>query len=229
MGAADGQRKITADRARVLGVVADRMCSLPDDRPRRIAVDGITGSGKTTFAGELADELQRRGLPVIRVTMDGFHNPRAIRYRQGRGSADGYYDDAYDFDSVRRALLDPLGPDGDRRYRTAVIDLAADLPVDDPPVEAPRDAVLVVDGSFLQKPALRAAWDHVVFLDASFEAAAARGIDRDAELLGGRDAAAAAFTNRYHAAQRRYLAEHHPADQADTVIAHDEPAHPSIR
>lgn len=218
----------TPEREQVLRAVADRVTSLADDRPRRVAVDGITAVGKTTFAGDLAAELDRRGFSVVRVSMDGFHNPRAIRYRQGRGSADGYYEDAYDFDSVRRHLLDPLGPGGDRRYREAVIDLATDTPIDAAPVEAPRGAVLVVDGSFLQKPSLRDAWDHVVYLRASFEAAAARGVRRDAQLLGGTEVAEVAFRDRYHSAQRRYLAECDPEAHADTVIDHEDPTRPAI-
>lgn len=218
----------TAERSAILQTVAGRIAMLSGDRPRRVAIDGITASGKTSFADDLASELHRRGLPVIRVSMDGFHNPRAVRYRQGRGSADGYYEDAYDFESVRRRLLDPLGPGGDRRYREAVIDLATDTPVEAEPTSAPRDAVLVVDGSFLQKPVLRGAWDHVVYLRATFEAAATRGVRRDADLLGGVEAATAAFRDRYHAAQHRYLAECDPEANADTVVEHDDPAQPSL-
>ncbi len=219
---------LTSERAAVLSEVAARIERLPDVRPRRVAIDGITAAGKTTFADELASELRLRGTTVLRVSMDGFHNPKAIRYRQGRGSADGFYEDAYDFESVRRNLLDPLGPGGDRRYRTAVIDLATDEPVAPTPIEAPIDAVLLVDGSFLQKPALRDAWDHVVFLDASFEAAAARGVARDASQLGGTDMAAAAFRDRYHAAQRRYLSECDPVAAAGTVVRHDDPGRPML-
>jgi uridine kinase len=208
--------------------IADRVAAFGTDRPVRVAVDGITGAGKTTFAEHLADTLRDQGRPVVRVTMDGFHHPRAVRYRQGRGSADGYYEDAYDFEAVRRVLLDPLGPGGDGRYRTAVIDLAADVPVEEAPVAAPPGSVLVVDGSFLQKPALRDGWDLVVYLRASFEAAEERGARRDADLLGGLDAARSAFRTRYHAAQRRYLAECDPEAHADVVVDVEDPAHPIL-
>ena len=196
--------------------------------PTRVAIDGITAAGKTTFAAALTTALRDLGRTVIPVTMDGFHHPRATRYRQGRGSADGYYEDAYDLDAVRRSLLAPLGPGGDRRYRKAIIDLATDEPVDEPPRTAERDAVLVVDGSFLQKPALRDAWDLVVHLRTSFAAAEARGARRDADALGGLDAARTAFRTRYHAAQRRYLAECDPEANADVVLDVEDPATPIL-
>jgi uridine kinase len=211
-----------------LGACSDRIDAMVPGHPTRVAIDGITGAGKTTFAGRLAAAFQERGRTVLHVSMDGFHHPRAVRYRQGRGSADGYYEDAYDFAAVRGVLLDPLGPDGDRRIRTAVIDLASDTPVDAPPLEVPDDAVLVVDGSFLQKPALRDAWDVVVYLRATFAAAAERGARRDAAALGGLDAARAAFRDRYHPAQRRYLAECDPDAAADLVVDVEDPAHPEL-
>lgn len=206
--------------------IAEQIMALGTERRVRVAVDGITAAGKTTFAQRLADGVQERGRPVIRVSMDGFHHPRAVRYQQGRGSADGYYEDAYDFGSARRALLDPLGLLGDGRYRTAVIDLAADEPVDEPPELAAQNAVLVVDASFPQKREVRDAWDFVVYLRASFEAAEERGARRDAELLGGVDAARSVFRSRYHAAHRRYLAECDPEANADIVIDVEDPAAP---
>lgn len=84
------------ERANVVDQVA-RLLDVPIDHPLRVAVDGVTASGKTTFANELGDAVRALGRPCVRVSMDGFHNPRATRYRKGRESPDGYYDDAYDF------------------------------------------------------------------------------------------------------------------------------------
>lgn len=204
-------------------VACDRIAELDPGHPARVAVDGITAVGKTTFADALATALRQRGRSVVRVSMDGFHYPRTVRYRQGRTSAAGYYEDAYDLASVRRVLLDPLGPQGDRRYRSAVIDLATDTPIDGPVLTANPDDVLVVDGSFLQKPILRDAWDLVVYLHAGFAAAEERGVARDADLLGSTEAARLAFRSRYHAAQRRYLAECTPARGADLCIDAEDP------
>lgn len=212
----------------LLDQVGRRIGAAELGHPIRVAVDGITAAGKTTFADALAAALRSHGRTVIRVSMDGFHHPRSVRYRQGRGSADGYYEDAYDHGAVRTALLDPLGPGGDRQYRTAVIDLAADVPVDGPPELAEPDDVLVVDGSFLQKPVLRDAWDIVIYLRTSFEAAEERGARRDAELLGGIDQARSTFRTRYHAAQRRYLDECDPEAAADIVIDVEDPADPRL-
>jgi uridine kinase len=43
--------------------------------PLSVAVDGIDAAGKTTLVDSLRDEFERRGRHVIRVSIDGFHNP----------------------------------------------------------------------------------------------------------------------------------------------------------
>ncbi|SEQ19425.1 gamma-glutamylcyclotransferase [Lentzea albida] len=211
-------------REHVLGRIADHLVGL--DRPLRVAVDGITASGKTTLARELTSLVAARGRSAAHLSMDGFHNPRAIRHRLGRSSADGYYLDAYDFASFARLVLEPLGPGGDRRYRSRIIDLRSDAVVDEPPVLAPDDLVLVVDGSFLQRDL---EWDEVVFVDTPFEVAFDRGTRRDAELLGGLEEASRAFEQRYHAASRRYLEEVGPVDRASVVVGNSDVTRPVLR
>lgn len=213
-------------RDRVLGRIADHLASIRPGHPLRVAVDGITASGKTTVARELTAALVERGRAAAHLSMDGFHNPRAVRHRQGRDSADGYYADAYDFESFNRLVLEPLGPGGDRKYRERIIDLLSDTPIDEPPVLAPEDMVLVVDGSFLQRELV---WDEVVFVDTPFEVARDRGARRDAELLGGLVQAQRAFDQRYHAASRRYLAEVGPAARAGVVLGNEDVANPVLR
>lgn len=218
-----------AQRLAVIGAIATELTALDFGHPVRVAVDGITAAGKTTFADQLADQVRAHGRECLRVTMDGFHHPRATRYRQGRESPDGYYEDGYDFESLRRELLEPLGPSGARRYRTAIIDLASDARLESPTERAADDLIVIVDGSFLHRPELYGGWDRTVFLDCDFEAARARGAARDAAMLGSHEEADRIFRTRYHAAQHRYLAEVDPKHLADVVVTHDDPRCPSIR
>ena len=208
------------DRADTIDQIAAILCGRQIDHPLRVGIDGITASGKSTFADELADAVTERGRPVARVTMDGFHHHRAHRHRQGRLSADGYYDDAYDLTRAAAELLAPLGPGGSLRYRDRVIDLATDEPVESWDAAA-ADTVLIVDGSFLQRPEIAPYWDEVIYLQVEFPVAFDRGVAREAEALGGKDAAALAFTERYHAAGRRYVREIDPGRRASIVVDND--------
>jgi len=67
------------------------------DHPTRVAIDGVDGSGKTTLADELVEPLRRAGRDVIRASVDGFHNPRVVRYTRGPDSPEGYFLDSFDY------------------------------------------------------------------------------------------------------------------------------------
>lgn len=215
-------------RHSIVSRLADRIEAVRLPHPARVAVDGRTASGKTRLADEVAAELCARGRPVIRTSVDGFHRPRAERYRRGRLSAEGYLDDGRDWTAVRRLLLDPLGPSGSLQYRTASFDLDRDEPVEQDAQRANPDAVLIVDGTFLQRPELADAWDLVVFVDASEDAATRRGVARDAAALGGEDRAREAHERRYQAAFAIYAARVGPKERAHVVVGNDDPAAPSM-
>jgi uridine kinase len=154
-------------------------------RPIRVAIDGRTASGKTTFANELAGVLRLSGREIIRTSIDGFHRPKTERYARGRHSAEGYYFDARDLGAIRKLLLDPLGPAGDRQYRTASFDLENDRAIEQPAMSASTNSILIVDGTFLQRPELLDGWDITLFIDASESVSEQRGVNRDANRLGG--------------------------------------------
>ena len=208
--------------------LADRIEALRTPHPTRVAIDGRTASGKTTLADELADELLGRGRIVIRTSVDGFHRPRAERYRRRRLSAEGYLDDARDWDAVRKALLRPLGPGETLTYRTETFDLKRHEPVERPARIANPDAILIVDGTFLQRCELAGGWDLVILVDVSDEVATSRGVARDAASLGGEKKAREVHRRRYQAAFAIYEARCDPRDIADIVVRNEDTERPQV-
>lgn len=202
----------------LLQAVAEQLLLMRPAHPLRVAIDGRTASGKTTFADALADILRRSQRPVIRASIDGFHHPATVRHRQGRFSPDGYYEDARDFAAMRSRLLGPLGPSGDRSYETRTFDLERDRPVRTRSHRAADDAILLVDGTFLQRSELEGAWDFVIFLNVSQEEARRRGVSRDQSILGGQAAATELYLRRYGPAFERYEAECSPAERAHVIV-----------
>lgn len=176
---------MTETRRQLLSHLAARLDAQPAAPVLRVAVDGVDGAGKTTFADELADALRALGRDVFHASVDGFHHPRERRYRLGRNSPEGFYRDSYDHAALRRVLLDPLGPGGSGWYRTAVFDVDRDVPVQVPGRHAPAGSVLIVDGLFLHRPELRNAWDDSVFLRVPFEVSVPRGRPRAGVRLPG--------------------------------------------
>jgi uridine kinase len=92
--------------------------------------------GPSVLIMELAEALGLSGRPVIRASVDGFHHPRAARYRLGKLSPEGFFRESYDYPTLIAVLLDPLSPGGSRRFRRTVFDVEADSPVDLPWEEA---------------------------------------------------------------------------------------------
>jgi uridine kinase len=86
-------------RKELISDIANRITSLKLLHPIRVGVSGITAAGKTTLANELKDELRERKMEVVRASIDHFHHPKVIRYRQGKDSATGYYEYAHDYRS----------------------------------------------------------------------------------------------------------------------------------
>lgn len=208
--------------------IADRIVRFADGRTLRVAVDGRTASGKTTFANELAVAIEELGRPVIRASIDGFHRPKADRYRRGRLSAEGYYYDARDLDAIVTLLLEPLSSGGDRLFRTESFDLAADRPISSEPELAADDAILIVDGTFLQRPELAPHWDATLFVKTDPDVTFERGLERDAGYLGGRDQARISYEERYQPAYEIYEAEALPEQHADLIINNDDVDAPTV-
>ena len=205
-------------RAAVLDELAAALAAIELGHPLRVGIDGVDGAGKTTLADELAPLVEARGRHVLRASVDDFHRPRDTRYRRGELTPDGFYLDTFDYEAVRELLLDPLGPEGDRRVRTRLWDHAADAPA---PVEwlaVSDDIVLLCDGVFLHRDELLGAWDTTVFVAAEIEVAAERGIQRDAARMASIEAMRERYRVRYTPAQKRYLEERRPHERAQFVL-----------
>ena len=214
-------------RSELLDRLAVAIESVPAAHPVRVAVDGPPAAGKTTLADELAVVLRARDREVIRASTESFHLPRAQRYRRGEFSPEANYHDSFDYDTLRRVLLDPLGPDGDRRYQAAVYNWHTDTALSQPIATAPAGAVLLLDGVFLLRPELIDRWDLSIFVSAAFERILDRARIRDLARLGSTAEVERRFRTRYIPAQKLYFAEARPADRADIIVHNDEPQHPA--
>lgn len=212
------------ERQRLLRLLADHVGMPEGGRPLRLGIDGPDGSGKTTLAAELADELTRRGHVVVQASLDGFHRPSRERHARGADSPEGFWLDSYDHDRIVADLLVPAGPGGSGAIRTRIHDVATDRAVDQPPVTLQHGTVLLVDGLFLHRRELEEHWDLTVFLDVPFLETCRRMALRD----GSDPNPDSAAMRRYVGGQRIYYRERTPWHRADLVVDNTDPAAPVV-
>ncbi|MBU1019231.1 MAG: hypothetical protein ABII07_05465 [Patescibacteria group bacterium] len=201
----------------LLKILTKNILNAKRDHPVRVCIDGVDASGKTTLADSLAIELQKHR-PVIRVSIDGFHNPKEIRYQKGRNSPVGYYMDTTDYEAFINAVLKPLGPNGNLQYKTAVFDFIKNSKVDSPVLEAEESSILLMDGVFLLRPELVDYWDLKIFVDVDFKITVKRASKRDGYYLGEEHEIFEKYEQRYVPGQKIYFKDANPKEKADIII-----------
>ena len=211
-------------RSELLNMIAERVIREHGELPYIVAIDGMDAAGKSILASELAEELRDRGLLVSEASIDGYHNPRAIRMVRGRDSPEGYYRDSFNLESLREHLLDPFM--AGHEYRLQMFDHREDSPDPSMLYEFKPGTVLVFDGVFSLRPELRRYWDLTIYLSITEEESVRRGIERDP---GDKEELCRRYKARYTPGQRLYKAEAKPEEKADMVIDNNDPSNPIIR
>jgi uridine kinase len=211
-------------RQQLTAEVADAILESPAAGFRRVGIDGVDGAGKTHFADELAEELRGRGTPVVRASVDGFHEPARTRHRRGRNSPEGFYRDSFDYGRLIRLLIDPFGPAGSGRYVREVYDWQRERELRRQPEQAEPGSILVLDGIFVHRDVLMRFWDYSVWLDVPFTVAIPRGAKR---AYGDPDPDSPA-NQRYIGGQRLYIAECNPKARASLVIDNTDLDNPAM-
>ncbi len=215
-------------RTAVIDTVAARIAGLSAAR-LRVAVDGSTGAGKTSFGHELAGALRSLGRPTMRASLDDFKHPwrHAREHGYDRLSGEGYYRNAYDFGSARDLLLLPAGPAGRGEVVLCGHDPLTGQDHRGTTISAPPDAILIVDSVFAFRPQYNDCWEYRIWLEVDADVALHRGVTRDTA-VEGLEEAIRVHRDRYGVAEQIYLAEVNPRALADVVIDNTEFSRPRI-
>jgi uridine kinase len=213
----------------VLNTLREKIFAIQKKTPLIIAVDGADGAGKTFFSHHLKECLEEGGKEVIIIAIDNFHNPKSIRYKQGEDSPSDFYYDSYNYDGFIENVILPFQQQ-DGKYVTKVFDLDQDKPVTEKPNEVPQNAVLIVEGIFLNRPELATLWDYSIYLEVSVETSLARNIKRsnaenDFEKMKEIERK---FFLRYRPGQQLYILQANPINKASIVIDNNDYLNPRI-
>ena len=187
-----------------------------------VAVDGISGSGTAAFADDLAEVFREDDHTVFRASIDDFHRPREDRYARGRDSADGYYSDSFDYSLFRRVLIEPFRMAGSTGFQLVGFDEERNVGEEMRWVTGPKDAFLIVDGVFLNRPELRGLWHASVWLDVPM----ATAYERLHERLGVDGDPTVPSNARYVGGQALYRKDDDPTARATALVDNTDERHP---
>lgn len=211
-------------REKVIGAVAEELPQ-PQGAPVLIAIDGPDAAGKTTLRRELAAVLKAQGRDVVEASMDDFHHTQDVRYRQGRTSARGFWEDSFDHEAFIAKVLEPLSAHGDRIVTLRHHDLGSDRILEDVPSCRVGDNVtLLADGLFMQHPGFADRWDAVIWVEAPYSVRFGRMVERDGLEADPEDP----VQRRYFDGQLIYRREVGPRERALVVVDNTDPARPRI-
>jgi uridine kinase len=186
-----------------------------------ITVDGLDGSGKSTFTGRLIEALAAGGQPGVAIRVDDFRRP--VDWASVPSEQDAYYNAYYDLAACETCLAAFAA--GDAGGEVPVYDIATERRIGTRSLVFEGISVAVLEGVFpLRMPS--AAAGTLIFLETSEAEARRRIIRRD--LAKGRTEVEIThrIDCRYFPSQARYRAEYRPRDRAEIVIDNERPTEP---
>jgi uridine kinase len=180
-----------------------------------VGLSGIDGAGKGWVARQLETALTTRGFRLAVLTVDDWLNLPPVRFAP-HGPAVHFYTHALRLEDFCATLLRPL-------QATRSVDVVADIANEMAPSFRPhrycyQDVdIVLAEGIYLFKRALRDAYDLAVWVDCSFDTALARAVARGQEGLPP-DATIEAYRTIYFPAQHHHFRVDQPQDEADYLL-----------
>jgi uridine kinase len=174
-----------------------------------VAIDGTDASGRVEFADQLAAVLTEDDRHVFRASMRYFQragneqdgsepDPQVRLYRSG-----------FDDSALRRVLVEPFRMGGSAGFVLEHRDPTSGEWIQPSWRTAPHDAVLVIDGQFLNRSDVHGLWSYSVLLET--------------------ETAEETETDAAAPAEAAYLSEVSPRESVTAVIDNTDPAAPKRR
>lgn len=173
-----------------------------------LGIDGLSRSGKTTFAEKLREMLVQTQKNVCLFHIDDHIVERSRRYNTGFEEWYEYYNLQWDVEYLRENLFAKVRECSEIEIPFYDHDLDAQFTKT---VRIPGECVVIIEGVFLQRKEWREFFDYLVFLDCPRETRFSR---EDQRVRGNIEK----FRNRYWKAEDFYLDSVRPLAGADMVI-----------
>lgn len=173
-----------------------------------LGIDGLSRSGKTTFAENLRDMLLQTHNDVCLFHLDDHTVDRKKRYNTGYEEWHEYYNLQWDVEYLRENLFAKVREDGEVTVQFYNAELDKQFTKT---VFIPSKCVVIIEGVFLQRSEWREFFDYLVYLDCPREVRFNREQENTRSNIEK-------FRNRYWKAENHYLNFVRPLEYADMLI-----------
>ncbi|WP_214796384.1 MULTISPECIES: kinase [unclassified Exiguobacterium] len=194
----------------VLDVICSARATHAGNRPFVVAIDGLSGAGKTTLVSHLNGESD-----LLVLHIDDYIVERAKRYETGQSEPTEYYALQWDVSRLERELFRPL-TEGVTKLVLPRYDQERDV-ITEQVVDVSSAHTVVVEGIFLQRPEWQPYFDYVIYLDCPREVRYERVLNRDT-YLGNPAERLAKYKRRYWPGEDLYLERIDPKNTAHIVL-----------
>ncbi|WP_153721281.1 nucleoside/nucleotide kinase family protein [Sporosarcina cascadiensis] len=187
--------------------------TLPESSGRSvlIGVDGLGGSGKSTYALKLLQSLKSAYL----FHLDDLIHPEKVRYNAEHEEWFCYYQLQWRYEYLNSELLTPLKNGLEVKRTLELYDKETDS-YSEQEIEIPLGSTVIIEGVFLQRPELRPYFDYVIYLDVNRQTRLSRVLERDT-YIGSREKIIDKYEHRYFPAEEIYMRECNPLLLADYI------------
>ncbi|MCG8926115.1 uridine kinase [Lentzea sp. CC55] len=112
----------------------------------RVLVDGAPAAAPGVLADAVVEPLRALGRAVRRVSLEDFLRPASVRLEHGRTDSYSYRHDWFDYQGLRREVLDPAV---EGRVLPSLWNAATDRASRAEYVDLPENGVVLVDGTLM--------------------------------------------------------------------------------
>ena len=181
-----------------------------EKRPYIVAIDGLSGAGKTTLVKLLKRILEN----VVVIHIDDHIVERSKRYNTGHEQWFEYYQLQWDTKFLKEQLFLKI------RQNVSSIKLPfynkEEDTHGDQSINLSDCSVVIIEGIFLLRDEWKSFYDYIVFLDCPKEMRYARVIQRDT-YIGDIGERLNKYTIRYWVAEEYYLEKQNPINRAHYI------------
>jgi uridine kinase len=179
-----------------------------------IAVDGLSGAGKTTLVNKL-EPLLKQKCSVVVIHMDDHIEKRNARYNTGHEEWYEYYYLQWDAEILKDGLFKSIYT-GNSKLTLPFYEKSSDK-IYTKTISVPPNSIVIIEGIFLQRKEWKAYYDYTIFIDCPREIRYDRVLNRDS-YIGDKQAILDKYKRRYWLGEEYYLRSVNPMENANKIL-----------